>query len=115
LGLASKMSHFNNAQIEIEQVNVENTARGPQATGRTTVLLCRGDLQENGRELQRQREVYQDGDALFYPEAGADLVPVDPGDEVTLTADDGRVLTGSVAEVDQLSSALLLTIDYEDQ
>lgn len=102
------LDFFSNASATIERPTGNRTAKGFEETGTEEVLSCRGDYQGSGRSLERAQQVYETGDGLFF--ANLDVAEVEPGDEITIRHDDGRVLDGSVDEVIGLDNKILLSL-----
>jgi hypothetical protein len=107
--MASPFQGFYNASVTVTRAQVTRRPKGYQKTGTTTVLSGRGDLQESGRTLRRKQEAYESASAVFYADSG--VTGVETGDDVAISHDDGRTLTGSVAATEPLHDALILDLE----
>ena len=98
-------SRFINADLTVERTETQQTYRGEEQTGASTVLTGRCYFQESGRTLQRKRDVYEAVTALVFYEG--DLTAIEPGDRVTIDHDDGRSLEGAVEKIEPPNLLLL--------
>lgn len=100
--------YFSNASIEVTRPSGNRTPEGYEQTGSDTILSCRADFQESGRSLERAQQQFETGDGLVFCEK--DVVHVESGDNITITADDGRQLEGSVEEIMPIDGSLLISL-----
>jgi hypothetical protein len=100
---------FENAKATVTRAEGSRGADGFSEGSTTTVLECRGDLQQSGRALEQRAAYYEAGDALFF--ARKSVIGAEPGDAVTIEHDDGRTLEMAVEEVMYDDDALLLSFD----
>lgn len=101
-------SRFHNAGLVVTRRQTQETYRGDEKTGTTQLLSCRCDMQEAGKSLARARDVYETGDAIVFPEQS--VTAVRPEDDVEVTSDDGRTITGVVEQVIPMSNSLLISL-----
>jgi hypothetical protein len=107
------MSPFNNADLTVTRTKGARTAKGYEESGTTTVLECRCDYQGQGEGYQAQGEklrslqqLHQINGAKIFAEK--DVGPVQPGDDVTVTHDDGGTTSGAVESVMAIDDSLLI-------
>lgn len=100
---------FLNASITVTRPEGSRGAGGFEQSGTKTVLECRGDVQQGGREFRELRSHYETGDVLVYAEKG--VAGVEVGDDVAIEHDSGRTVQASVEATMLDSDALLLSYD----
>jgi hypothetical protein len=101
-------STFNNASLTVERTETEDTFRGREETGSSTIMSSRCDAQESGKAVARARDLYDAGDVVVFP--GDKVTPVEPGDRATIDTDDGRTIEGKVEEVSLMSNSLVVSL-----
>lgn len=102
----SAFDAFHNCSMTVSRAEGERTAVGFEESGTTTVLKCRADAQESGRDLERLQQLHETGDALVF--ASQAISGIEPGDQVTLNMDDGRTLEGSVEDASPVDDSILV-------
>jgi hypothetical protein len=100
-------SRLYDADVEVTRSEGDRTGDGWAETSTTTVLLCQGNLQEQGRTLRERAAYYDTGDVLLH--CSEDVGDVRPSDEVTITTGD-RTLTGTVEQVTVQDASLLVSL-----
>jgi len=101
-------SRFEQDHITVTRQEGERMASGFEVTGTKTVLGADGDAQQGTRAFEARAAFYETGDLLFF--AARPVTDVQPGDNATVETEDGREISGTVAETIHDDDSLLITL-----
>jgi len=96
--------------IEVTRETGSRGSDGFESTGTDTVLSCDGDAQAIALDAEATPAVFEDGGLRFY--ATESVLGVKPGDDATVTLQEGRTIEATVEGVELDGNAILLSYSH---
>lgn len=100
-------------RYEQDTIEVERTTTGEPGpdgvpeTGTETVLACDGDAQSLALDAEATPAVFENGGLRFY--ASESVLGLKPGDDATVTLEEGRTIEATVEGIELDGDAILLS------
>jgi len=98
---------YTSDSIEVTRETGSRGADGFQGTSTTTVLACDGDAQSLALDAEATPAVFENGGLRFY--ASESVLDLKPGDDATITLEEGRTIEATVEGIELDGDAILLS------
>lgn len=102
-------SRYEGDSITVERSTVSRDADGVSQTGTNEVLSCKGDAQSLSIAAEERPAAFDGGGLRFF--ATESVLPCRPGDDATVTFEEGDTLEATVERVEETGDVLVLSYE----